>query len=427
MNYSETLEYLYKTLPMFQRIGAAAYKADLSNTVALCETLGNPQHRFKSVHIAGTNGKGSSSHILAAILQCAGYKTGLYTSPHLKEFTERIRINGQEASTDFIVDFVGRIKTQLEKINPSFFETTVAMAFDYFALHEVDVAVIEVGLGGRLDSTNVITPVVSLITNIGFDHMDILGHTLPAIAAEKAGIIKQGVPVVISQRQREVAFVFEQKALELEATLTFASDVYRASPLTTPGSYQVSQNNAIRFDRLECQLKGAYQQYNLPGILATVDHLRETGFNISDDNIREGIGRVSSLTGLKGRWQKLGDKPLIICDTGHNVDGIREVTKQIKAELFHTLHMVFGMVKDKDIIPVLNLLPRDAHYYFCQAKIPRAMPAHELAQRALAEGIHGEVIEDVREAIMMARKNAQPDDFIFIGGSTFVVAEIENL
>lgn len=420
-DYPATLRYLYEVLPVFQRVGAVAYKADLTNTLLLCEELGNPQHKFKSVHIAGTNGKGSSSHMIAAILQSAGYKTGLYTSPHLKDFTERIRINGKEIDQASVVDFVHRMKPAIEKIEPSFFEITVAMAFDYFAKEQVDIAVIEVGLGGRLDSTNVIIPLVSLITNISYDHKDLLGNTLQAIAAEKAGIIKPHVPAVVSEYQREVMSVFTDKAQKENTTVEVASLRFRLE------EKNIYEGDAIRFAEVNPELKGGYQTKNIPGVLLTIEKLQQRGFVISDDPIRQGIEHVSTLTGLKGRWQKLGEHPLVICDTGHNEAGIREVVKQINTLSFNQLHMVVGMVKDKDISSVLQLLPQNALYYFCQAKIPRAMEAAELSQRAAKAGLKGEVIADVNEAIAKAKEAAKADDLIFIGGSTFVVAEIEGL
>jgi len=423
-SYQQTLDYLYETLPMFQRIGAAAYKDNLDNTIALCKALGNPERKFKSIHVAGTNGKGSSSHMLAAILQMAGHKTGLYTSPHLKEFTERIKINGEDVAHSFIIDFVEQIKPVLEEIRPSFFETTVAMAFDYFARQKVDVAVIEVGLGGRLDSTNVITPEVSLITNISWDHANLLGDTLQKIAAEKAGIIKPNIPVVISERQPEVENVFIEKAAKEKSPIIFASDDYR---LFAMGNGQFAFSPFAEEMAYQLQLKGDYQQMNLGGVLATIDILKKKGFKISQENISEGLRNTITLTQLKGRWQKLGERPLIICDTGHNEGGIKEVLKQISKEKFKNLHIVWGMVNDKDPGRVLALLPKNAHYYFCQAKIPRAMNAGELKEKASVYELNGEVVEDVNKAIGRAKRNSIPEDMIFIGGSTFVVAEIDNL
>ena len=416
---------MYQALPMFQRVGAAALKNDLSNTIRLCEDLGNPQLKFKSVHVAGTNGKGSSSHMIAAIMQAAGYKTGLYTSPHLKEFTERIRIDGREVDQHFIVDFVNRVKASIELIKPSFFELTVAMAFDYFARQEVDIAIIEVGLGGRLDSTNVILPEVSLITNISFDHMDLLGDTLEKIASEKAGIIKSKIPVVISEMQEEVKSVFTEKAKALDAPIQFANDHIH---LRTGSDGLTAFHSGKRWlKHVHPQLRGDYQRKNIPGVLYIILTLREKGFKVPDESIRKGIEQVVTITGLKGRWQKLGESPLIICDTGHNSGGIREVVNQIRLTKHDHLHFVLGMVKEKDITHVLDLLPRDATYYFCQAKIPRALEAGLLAASAKEAGLQGQIIPDVNEAVRTAVKAAQHNDMVFIGGSTFVVAEVDGL
>lgn len=423
--YAQTLSYLYDALPMYQRTGPAAYKADLSNTIALCEALGNPERKFKSIHIAGTNGKGSSSHMLAAILQSAGYKTGLYTSPHLKEFTERIRINGREVEKSFVVDFVDRIKPVMERIAPSFFEMTVGMAFDYFVRQQVDVAVIEVGLGGRLDSTNVITPDLSLITNISWDHMALLGDTLPRIAFEKAGIIKKGVPVIISERQEEVEHVFTQRAAQLNSDIVFAKDIVQLHP--GDGGYDVYQQGSLWLEGLVPGLKGNYQQRNLPGVLTSALVLRELGYEIPDAAVMRGIAEVTTLTGLKGRWQILQERPLTICDTGHNESGIREVMGQLASLPHRKLHVVFGMVNDKERSKILNLLPDDAVYYFCQASLPRALDAKVLADEASRFGLRGEVIPDVNKALAKATSAAGRDDIIFVGGSTFVVAELENL
>lgn len=424
MTYQQTLDYLYQNLPMFQRVGAVAYKKDLTNTLALCEVLGNPHLKFKSIHIAGTNGKGSSSHMTASVLQAAGYKTGLYTSPHLKEFTERIRVNGKEVTQEFVIDFVERIKPAIESIKPSFFEITVAMAFDYFAKEQVDVAVIEVGLGGRLDSTNVITPVVSLITNISWDHADILGDTLPKIAFEKAGIIKSHVPVVVSEWQQEVRGVFTEQARKQRSTLTIASEKYRVERIA-PGVFEV-KSDLEQFE-VRLDLLGIYQTKNLAGVLAIVDVLIENGFKISREQLLKGLANVTALTGLKGRWQTVSKDPLIICDTGHNEAGVSEILHQFNEVKFNRLHMVWGMVKDKDITKILAMLPKDASYYFCQAKIPRAMDAQELKSKATNAGLQGEVFPDVNEAIAQAKINYRKGDLIFVGGSTFVVAEVENL
>jgi dihydrofolate synthase/folylpolyglutamate synthase len=423
MTYSDAVEYLYQVLPIFQRVGASAYKADLSNTILLCHALGNPQNKFRSIHIAGTNGKGSSSHMLAAILQTAGYKTGLYTSPHLKEFTERIRINGIEIDQASVVDFVLRIKPTIEEIKPSFFEITVAMAFEYFAQQQVDVAVIEVGLGGRLDSTNVINPIVSLITNISWDHQDLLGDTLPKIAFEKAGIIKQSVPVIISERNALVDDVFSEKSLATKSSIQFATDDWKISQVGD--RYSIIHKGQTEEYLLD--LKGAYQQYNLAGVLATIEVLQGKGFHIEASDVRQALKSVTNLTGLKGRWQLLGTKPTIICDTGHNEGGVKEVVAQLGKQDYAKLFIVWGSVKDKDISAILSLLPKEAYYFFCEAKIPRAMNAGELFRQAAAHQLKGEVISDVNEAIHQAKRMSGENDLIFIGGSTFVVAEIDGL
>lgn len=428
-SYDDAVSFMYGNLPMFQRIGAAALKHDLSNTIRLCRALGDPQHKFKSVHIAGTNGKGSSSHMIASILQEAGYKTGLYTSPHLKDFTERVRLNGQHIPRSFVLDFVNRIQPQIELIQPSFFEITVAMAFDYFVSEHVDVAVIETGLGGRLDSTNVITPLVSLITNIGWDHKDILGDTLEKIATEKAGIIKPGIPAVISERQEGLDGIFIQRCRELHAPLTFATEQYTIDQRVDDGinKLDVRKGSQIVFNSIELPVQGNYQQKNLAGVMAVTDVLRDSGLIIGDDEIRKGLMDVVSNTHLKGRWQILSRKPLLICDTAHNLDGIREVVKQIRAQRFVNLYMVIGMVRDKDISSILAELPREASYFFCRATIPRALAAEQLQAEAAAAGLHGKVIADVNDAVREAMRTAGTNDFIFVGGSTFVVAEIENL
>ncbi|MBT9392338.1 bifunctional folylpolyglutamate synthase/dihydrofolate synthase [Hymenobacter sp. NST-14] len=433
MTYQQTLDFLYAQLPMFQRVGEAGYKPGLQRTEALAAAMSHPERQLRCIHVAGTNGKGSSSHLLAAVLQAAGYKVGLYTSPHLKEFTERIRVNGQELAPAFLVDWVARWRGLFETVQPSFFEMCVALCFDYFAQEQVDVAVVEVGLGGRLDSTNIIRPLVSLITNISFDHQHLLGDTLPLIAAEKAGIIKPGVPAIISQTQPEVAAVFEQKARQEGAPLLFADQHYRAELLREPGPDEAVQHlrirreGAVELDELELALVGDYQRLNLPGVLATVAELRRQGFVISEAHLREGLREVGRLTGLRGRWTILGRRPLVICDTGHNEAGIRFIVAQLARLPRRRLHLVLGVVNDKDVSKMLALLPRDATYYFCQASIPRALPADELAERAAALGLTGTVYGPVPAAVRAARAAAAPDDVVFIGGSTFVVAEIEEL
>ena len=433
MTYAETLDYLFNALPMFQRVGASAYKADLTNTLSLCEHLGNPQETFKTIHVAGTNGKGSTSHALASVFQAAGYKTGLYTSPHLKSFTERIRIDGKEITEEDVVEFVANNRAFLDQLQPSFFEMTVGMAFWYFAKEAVDIAVIEVGMGGRLDSTNVIHPELCVITTIGYDHTQFLGNTLPLIAGEKAGIIKEGVPVVISQTQKETQAVFSQQAAAKQAAIVFADQLWEITklPESEDPSIQESANFKVRSSDGEFNLKfglnGDYQRFNLPGILETVKQLRNQGWNLSDTALQVGLESISEQTGLKGRWQLLQLNPIILADTGHNEAGIGEVVNQLKKYSYSKLWMVIGMVNDKDISKVLDLLPKEATYIFCQASIPRAIDAHELARKGNEKGLIGQVIHTVSEALEFARKNASPDDLIFVGGSTFVVAEIENL
>ena len=423
-SYQEAIKFLYDNLPMFQRVGAVAFKKDLANTQRLCKILGDPHLTFRSVHVAGTNGKGSTCHMLSSILQAAGYRTGLYTSPHLKEFTERIRVNGQEVSQSFVVDFVNRIRPHIEEIRPSFFEITVAMAFDYFARERVDIAVVEVGLGGRLDSTNVITPLVSVITNISWDHKDLLGNTLPQIASEKAGIIKKNVPVIISERQPEVQHVFTEKAREQGSDIAYASDVY--SVAMDADNMDVLKNSIPALTAIRFPLRGAYQKRNVPGVMQTIELLRGI-FNITDSHIRNGLEEVISSTGLKGRWQKIHSNPTVVCDTAHNFSGVEAVMSQLSMQEFSNLFVVWGMVKDKDIDAIFRLLPRHARYYFCQAAIPRAMDAGELQEEAMKFGLQGQVVRDVNEAKNKAISDADADDFIFIGGSTFVVAEIDEI
>jgi dihydrofolate synthase/folylpolyglutamate synthase len=433
MNYPETLAWLYAQLPMYQRVGAAGFKKGLGNTEVLAEALGHPETRFKSVHVAGTNGKGSSSHLLAAVLQSAGYKVGLYTSPHLREFTERIRVNGQELAPDYLVSWVANHRHLFDTIQPSFFEMCVALAFDYFAAEQVDVAVVEVGLGGRLDSTNIITPLVSLITNISYDHQAMLGNTLPEIAGEKAGIIKPGRPVVVSQTQPEVAAVFEAKAEKEGSQLLVADTRYEARPTagTIADDYasgvqvlSVYREGQLYLEGVQLGLLGDYQRLNLPGVLATLDELRAQGFVIPEAALRQGLREVTRLTGLRGRWSILGQHPLVVADTGHNEAGLRLVLAQLARVPHRHLHLVIGTVNDKDVTKVLALLPREATYYFCQADIPRALPADELAALAQAAGLTGQAYGPVPVAVAAARAAAAPDDVVFIGGSTFVVAEV---
>ncbi|MFM2136703.1 MAG: hypothetical protein RL021_2103 [Bacteroidota bacterium] len=415
---------------MFHRIGPAAYKADLSNTHRLMDLLGHPENAFKSIHVAGTNGKGSTSHMLAAILQESGYKTGLYTSPHLLDFRERIRINGEMISREAVQDFVVKHRADFDAVAPSFFEWTVALAFDHFRREAVDIAVIETGLGGRLDSTNVITPLVSVITNIGWDHASLLGDTLEKIAGEKAGIIKSDIPVIVGERNEATSHVFSKKATSVSAPITFASDVFQVECIRRECDRQllrVLSSGRPTGLEVELDLPAAYQQKNVATVLAAVNELSKAGWSISDASVKRALSGVRPRTGLMGRWQKLSDTPLTLCDVGHNEDGIREVVSQLKATSFRKLHFVLGMVKDKDVHSVLRLLPVDAVYYFSQPGLPRALPVHELAEAAVGCGIRGAAFQTVRDAVEAARHAAGEDDLVFIGGSTFVVAEAVGL
>ncbi|WP_247236378.1 folylpolyglutamate synthase/dihydrofolate synthase family protein [Telluribacter sp. SYSU D00476] len=433
MTYNEAIEYLYSRLPIFQNQGARAYKPGLHTTYQFCERLGNPQQKFRSVHVAGTNGKGSTSHMLASVLQTAGYHTGLYTSPHLKSFTERIRIDGTPVDEGYIVQFVTDHQEFIETVKPSFFEVTVAMAFDYFAKMEVDVAVVEVGMGGRLDSTNVIIPELSVITNISYDHMQYLGNTLPEIAREKAGIIKYGVPVVISERQDEVvAQVFQEVAGQQEAPITFASDLldvldsqYFDGKLLV--QIQDKQTGTSKYKDLALELAGIYQLKNIKGVVAALEILREKGWAIPDEALRGGLATTASLTGLKGRWQKLSDAPLILCDTAHNAAGISSVLEQLSSLPARSRRFVLGFVSDKDVSSVLKLFPKDAFYYFCAPSNMRALDASKLLALAGSEGLEGKAFQDVNIALSEAVKEADPDDVIYVGGSTFVVADLNTI
>jgi dihydrofolate synthase/folylpolyglutamate synthase len=422
--YADTLHYLYAQLPMFTRVGASAYKKDLHNTLALCNALHHPEQKFKSVHIGGTNGKGSSSHMLAAILQTAGYKTGLYTSPHLRDFRERIRINGQMIPEQEVINFVNSHQALFEEINPSFFEATVGLAFDYFAKQEVDIAIIEVGLGGRLDSTNVINPLLSLISNIGLDHQDILGNTLEEIAQEKAGIIKINTPIIIGEKQAGIAQIFEKKANEANTKILFAPDCWTITTKETAPLLVVNAQSSKQNLELALDLRGSYQVKNLAGVLTAVDELREQGFKISEEHLKTALKQVTSLTGLQGRWQTIQKTPLVICDTGHNEDGIKEVLKNIANTPHQNLHLVWGMVRDKDVTKILALLSKEAKYYFCQPNIPRGKPAEELAQEAQQYELIGQAYASVAEAYQQALNHAKPNDLVIVGGSTFVVAEV---
>lgn len=423
MNYQETLQYLYSQLPVYQNVGGSAYKEGLDNSLALDKYFNHPHKKYKTIHIAGTNGKGSTSHLLAAILQQAGHKVGLYTSPHLVDFRERIRVNGNKISQDYVVDFVANHKNLFEPIHPSFFELTMMMAFCYFEEQEVDIAVIEVGLGGRLDSTNIITPELSVITNISLDHTQFLGDTLEKIAKEKAGIIKPHIPVVIGEAEGEVRKVFEEKAQSVNAPITFAEDenwIYAADKLDN-GSW-LFQTNA--FPNLKGELGGLPQIKNAATVLSSIDALRKRGIHTTMQSVYSGFAMVTELTGLMGRWQIIQqENPKVICDTGHNVGGIKYVSEQLLSETYNRLHIVIGMVNDKDISHVLELLPKEAIYYFTKAHIERALNEKELAEKGAAFQLTGDTFDSVESAVKVALANAQSDDLVFIGGSNFVVAE----
>jgi dihydrofolate synthase / folylpolyglutamate synthase len=430
MTYQQTIDYLYAQLPMFSRIGSAAYKEDLHNTIALCDSIDNPQRSFKTIHIAGTNGKGSTSHMLAAILQSAGYKTGLYTSPHIKDFRERIRVNGEMIKEEAVVEFVARTKVASDEINPSFFELTVAMAFDYFAAEQCDIAVIETGLGGLLDSTNIITPILSIITNIGYDHQHILGNTLQEIAAQKAGIIKENVPVVIGETLPETRQIFIDTANKKNAELFFAEEMYVTESLNFEESILVCTVNEImtcknRLFRLG--LTGLYQAKNICTVLESVEQLKNIGLNISEIALHNGLLHVKEMTGLRGRWDVLQQNPAIITDVAHNKDGIGQVLQQLQFSYRNSnVHFVLGFVKDKDVAEVLTLFPKNAFYYFTNAHIPRALPVVELSEKAVLVGLVGKNFDNVNDAIADAKANANATDVIIICGSFFVIAEMES-
>lgn len=407
MDYQDTLTYLYNSTPMFQQVGGSAYKEGLENTLALDEHFGHPHRKFRTIHVAGTNGKGSCSHTIAAILQEAGYSVGLYTSPHLVDFRERVRVNGQPIPEEYVIRFVEEERCFFEPLHPSFFELTTAMAFRYFADVEIDVAVIEVGLGGRLDCTNIIHPDLCIITNISLDHTQFLGNTLPQIAREKAGIIKSGIPVVIGETTPETKSVFQKRAGEVNAPIYFAEE-----------------NGREDYPGIEYELKGLYQKKNSRTILTALPLLKEAGYRLDEQSVRRGFAHVTELTGLMGRWQKLQNHPTLICDTGHNVGGITYIVEQLKQQAFHNLHIIIGMVNDKDIQGVLALLPEDAIYYFTQASVKRALPANDLQKLAKSAGFKGNCYPDVPSAVRAAQEKSLPEDFIFVGGSSFIVADL---
>lgn len=426
MNYQQTLDYLYNTLPMFSHMGSAAFKKDLTNTLLLCKRLDNPHKKFKSIHVAGTNGKGSVSHMLAAIFQTAGYKTGLYTSPHLYDFRERIKVNGVMCSEDFVVDFTERLKPAIAEIQPSFFEITVAMAFDYFAQQEVDIAIIEVGLGGRLDSTNVITPELSIITNIGWDHMNMLGSTLEEIACEKAGIIKENIPVVIGEKKQETENIFRKIASQKQAPIFFAEENFSVTNyklLIDSIEISVADKNSFITDyRLD--LAGIYQTKNILSVLMALDLLRH--WNILHQQTGTALKNVKQITGLLGRWEVIHHEPTVVLEVAHNKDGIEQMLNHIENISFDKLHIVFGVVKDKDVDAILKLLPKNAQYYFTQAHIPRALDAKVLQEKASGISLKGNDFNNVNEAIRNALTNSAKNDLIIVCGSIFLVAEVNR-
>jgi dihydrofolate synthase / folylpolyglutamate synthase len=427
MNYQQTIDYLYGQLPMFSKVGASALKNDLLNIRELCGILNHPETKFPSVHIAGTNGKGSSSHMLSAIFQQAGYKTGLYTSPHLHDFRERIRINGEMIPEEDVIQFVQRMRSSMDTIQPSFFEVTVAMAFEYFAQQKVDIAIIETGLGGRLDSTNIITPILSLITNISYDHMNILGDTLPLIAYEKAGIIKPDVPVVISETQEETAHVFSETADLRNSPIRFADQDWRITqhePSATLLKIKVEDVLNKTSYSLALDLPGHYQEKNVLGVLSAVQILQQAGWKISARDLSTALSKVKQLTGLGGRWEVVKEHPYTVLDVGHNEAGIRAILEQLTLVSYKRLHIVIGFVKDKDVEAALKQLPAEAVYYFTKAQIPRAMQETDLLQIAHAVGLQGNAYADVPAAYKAAQEHAAQDDMVLVCGSVFIVGEV---
>lgn len=427
--YQQTIDFLFSRLPMFSRVGASAYKPSLDNTIALCAALGNPQTNFPSIHIAGTNGKGSVSHMLAAIFQTAGYKTGLYTSPHLKDFRERIKVNGRMVDQQFVVDFTERISPEIDKLAPSFFEITVGMALDYFSKEKVEIAIIETGLGGRLDSTNVITPEVSVITNIGWDHMNLLGDTLEKIAFEKSGIIKTGVPVILGEHGKETDAVFEKVASEKNAPLTLASQKRQViewhwekhEMIAEVAEVHKTDHKVFRLD-----LPGLYQAKNLVTVLEVCAVLKQRGWTLEDDVVFNALHHVKKITGLYGRWDIIDDHPMVVLDVAHNEDGVRQILNQVELTDHHELHIIMGMVNDKEIDAMLRLLPATANYYFTQAKIPRALPSETLMNKAQRHGLHGKTYADVNMALDAAKSAAGKQDLVLVCGSVFLVAEVDR-
>jgi dihydrofolate synthase / folylpolyglutamate synthase len=429
MTYLQTVDYLFTRLPMFSRIGEAAFKKDLTNTLRLCEFLGNPQQKFKSIHIGGTNGKGSTSHMLSAVFQSAGYKTGLYTSPHLRDFRERIKVNGELVSEEFVIEFVQKMQGPIAETEPSFFEITVAMAFDYFAEQQVDIAIVEVGLGGRLDSTNVITPELSVITNISYDHMNMLGNTLQEIAWEKAGIIKSHIPIVVGEYGPQTADVFARKAEQVAAPLHFADRKRFFSGWRFDKHELVAEVTTIAHNDkqyIQLDLTGIYQLKNLITVLEAIWQMQQQGWHLPDPIVRKSLRHVKKLTGFHGRWEIIHEEPTIVLDVGHNADGIQQVAAQIEITDHEELHIVFGMVNDKDTQKMLSYLPKQGHYYFTKAQIPRALPEDQLAEQARAAGLVGKPYADVNAALWAALDRAGKKDLIVVCGSVFVVGEVET-
>ncbi|MEM8523202.1 MAG: folylpolyglutamate synthase/dihydrofolate synthase family protein [Bacteroidota bacterium] len=427
MTYQQTLNYLFQQLPMFQRVGAMAFKKDLTNIKALCKLLGNPQERFLSIHLAGTNGKGSTAHILAAVLQAHGLKVGVHTSPHYRDFRERIKINGELAAEQFVIDFVEKYKEAWQDIQPSFFELAVAMAFQYFAEQKVEVAIIETGLGGRLDSTNIITPILSVITNISYDHQQFLGDTLPEIAGEKAGIIKRNVPVVIGEKQEEVTHVFEEKAKKENAPIQYASDCINAHFLDNNlhhSTFDIYKNDELWYEKLEVNLIGNYQRLNLQTALQALELLPSNLFELEEQRLREGLKNLKKSTHFLGRWQVLSETPLILADSAHNEAGIRSVMQYLYNFSFAQLHIVLGFANDKDLDKVLPLFPKNAIYYFVKADVPRGLNAQILMEKAKAFDLLGQSYASVKIGLESAKKSAKEKDLIYVGGSIFVLAEV---
>ena len=424
MNYKETIQYLYDCVPMFQNVGAQGYKEGLANTLTLDEHLGHPHRSYRTIHVAGTNGKGSCSHTIAAILQSAGYKVGLYTSPHLVDFRERIRVNGQMISEDYVVRFVAEQRPFFEPLQPSFFEVTTAMAFKYFEEQRVDIAVIEVGLGGRLDCTNIINPILSVITNISFDHTQFLGHTLAAIAAEKAGIIKAGVPVIVGETNAETKPVFLSKAEEVNAPIIFAEDSSEILSFEQDFAHATLLYTTRTMSELRGELCGYCQEKNTNTVLHALTALRQAGLHFEEPDVRRGFAHVCELTGLMGRWQRLSTSPTVICDTGHNEGGFAYIVRQLEAQPCHTMRIVFGMVSDKDVTTILAMLPKNAVYYFTQASVKRALSADDMRQKAALCGLSGHSYPTVSEAYNAALSDAEADDFVYVGGSSYVVADL---